>query len=196
MISRVIIKNTILSLLLLLVLAGCNIKNQPKNVKEVVGIETLKEIDGCYNNRSDPTVDHGYTDHLSRIVKNEITSYSTHERIDTICIKTFQNKIKIKAISSHEIDFTKTYILGVDFNLTSGRIFKSQNEVKKGLGVAFNHSSQEYGMDIDGNVLVRYQSFVTGIAMPIIPIPVVANTVYVYRFQKKKEYKDDTEWNF
>lgn len=175
--------------IIMAILSGCSIKNEPKHVKEFVGIQTLEEVDGCYYNESDPTIPHNYRDYLSRYIWKEKIDYQGHKKIETICIRAFDNNqtIETTAMKNENILYTKTFFLGKDFNLTLGRIFKSKNEIRdKSLGIAFGHSNQIIGLDSDGNILIESNDFVAGIAVPIIPLPVIGNTLYIWRFNRKK----------
>lgn len=169
-------------------LVGCT-SIGPANNAGFDSIETLKDLEGVYNNLSEGSPKfNGF--YLSRIIWPN--DYKLDCKIvETIEVRTLNDSsLKIKAFGKNKLMKEEILIEGKDFNLSGGTITLSSSMsvagFKSGEPLLGTHSeSVTLGVDTDGNGKYRESTSVVGLAYMFLPIAISENKDV--RFKKIKE---------
>ena len=165
---------------LVLLLGGCRyISSGPTNNVDFGKIETIRELEGVYQNLGEreqgaPPI------YLSEVIWPK-TEGIAHAAITTIEVKLLNpNTLGVRASSKNDVEKEDTFVEGKDFEIHSGRIRLKQSFTIGGFTpgeavVGPFYERDDLGIDRKGHGKLRKQGGFVGLAFLLIPLASGAN---------------------
>ncbi|MFI5344471.1 MAG: hypothetical protein ACHQUC_09650 [Chlamydiales bacterium] len=165
-------------LFITLLLTGC-ITAKPQNNADFGEVETIKDLEGIYQNKGEGGSGQS-TKYLSSLIwPNDPTVHDVE--VETIEVRmSSKDTLKVKALRKDGIEKEGIFVKGKDFEIRSGKIV-----LKFGAGIAgFKggeplvgpyYESVELGLDKNGNGKYRQEFATAGLAFLFLPIAMGTN---------------------
>ncbi|HEX9757482.1 MAG TPA: hypothetical protein VGB26_06730 [Nitrospiria bacterium] len=171
-------RRLILLFSLVLLLGGC-ITTGPTNNVDFGKIETIRELEGVYQNLGEREQG-AYPIYLSQVIWPKTVGID-HAAITTIEVRLLNpNTLGVRASSNNGVEKEDTFVEGKDFEIHSGRIRLKQSFRIAGfrsgdLIVGPTYERDELGLDRKGHGKLSKQGGFVGLVVSLIPMAIGVN---------------------